>query len=134
MSDQPFEMNGNGAQAEEKLPGLSAEELAATEPKPDLAGAIQRAENLLDAQVKQIMGVTIRGLLVSSPGVPPDALLRSVARTTAQLMGDAITGDLVPVMKVRETIRDAFAQSLKKAPIRTPMQQGPSSPVPNARR
>lgn len=124
----------------EALPGLTEAELAnLAKVDAKLANpktALQQAENMLDAQIKGIIGVMIRGLMISSPGVPPDALLRSVARTTAQLMGDAFAGELVPVMKVRQTIIEAFTTALKKTPIKTPpsQQHGPSLPIPQRQR
>ncbi len=103
--------------AEEELPGLTEAEMAALEPKAAPMSA-SHAESILDAQVMNVVGVVTRGLIVSSAGVPPDVLLRSMARCFARVVGEAIAGDLAPVFQVRASVREAFEKTLRTIPVK----------------
>lgn len=107
----------------EDVPGLAPEELRAVAERAmatNPAGALKSAEAVLDAQLRQPIGMMLRGIMVSCPGIPADAVLRSIARVTAGLMGDAIMGDVVPVLNIRAGFKKAFEDGLKAAPIKTP--------------
>lgn len=151
-------MNGDSASVEvvgpeEDLPGLSEVEMAkiaeaaetsAKELTADEVVVMQRAmapagatamptvsqaEAIFDAQIAQIIGVVIRGLMVST-NVPPDVLWRSVMRVEARLIGDSLAGDLGPVFGARNAIKAALADTLKALPVKPapPMLGQPMPP------
>ena len=60
---------------------------------------------------------TIRGLLVSCPGVPPGTVLNLIAYEAANFMGQALQGDLAALASVRKGIQAAFEEGLRKAPL-----------------
>lgn len=133
------------AEATEELPGLSPEELAAIDdgaPAPVApsmrlqAGAAvmsaDKAESILDAQIINPLGVIVRGIMASAPGVPADVLFRSIARCYARLIGETFVGDLAPIFTVRASIREAFERELKRQPVKS-MPQGHGAPGANGR-
>lgn len=83
---------------------------------PD-ATAVQKAEALLDAQTRQIVGVMIRGILVSCPGITPDVICRSIARVTGSLLADAVRADLSLMLRHRSGIKDAFDAGVKSTKV-----------------
>lgn len=72
---------------------------------------------VIEAQVRQVLGVLIRGLMVSAPGVPPEVLVNAIARQTGALLATSITGDLSSVLGVRKGFKDAFADGVAKTPV-----------------
>lgn len=82
----------------------------------------------LDIQTRQIIGVMFRGLLVSAPGIPPDALIRSVARVTGEFCATAIVGDLAPVLVHRKAIKEAFTDAVGRAKV-VPLPESPKQPL-----
>ena len=120
---------------DEALPGLTADEVAAAiGAGAKDSHAVQKAEAVLDAQVRQVMGVMLRGLMVSAPGIDPATLLRSTARAMASLMCEAITGDLVPVLQVRAGFRKAFEETLKRMPVKQNLEMPKQSMTGPSRR
>ena len=57
-------------------------------------GKTVSAEEMIDSQVRQVLGVVIRGLMVSAPGVPAQMLACSIARITAEMISNGMAGDL----------------------------------------
>lgn len=139
----PDEMNGNHA-AEAALAGAQdaadqkTEELRALEePAPRHAAAVvnggqqpdqtavQKAEAVVDAQIRQVVGVVIRGILVSGAGVPPDALCRSIARVTGALLADAVRADLRLMLQHRAGIKEAFKAGIDSTRVDPVPAQAP---------
>lgn len=79
--------------------------------------AKKAASAVLDAQTRQIVGVTILGILVSCPGVPPDAICRSIARVAGALLADAVTADLRLMLQHRAGIKEAFKVGIDSTKI-----------------
>lgn len=77
---------------------------------------------VLDAQVRQLLGILLRGLLVSAPGVQPHDLLNSVSRQTGSLVAGSLQGDLATMLRVRKGFKDAFAEGVQGVPIQQPGQ------------
>ena len=87
---------------------------------------IAAAEAQLDAQLRLTIGIMFRGILVSSPGLPPDVLMKSIVRLVGEMIGNTIVGDLAPVLKLRRACKEAFEHALSKTPI-----QPDNRPMPN---
>ena len=49
---------------------------------------VVKIEDVLDAQITQVLGIVIRGLMVSSPGIPPVLVVHSIARVVGNLLGN----------------------------------------------
>jgi hypothetical protein len=126
-------VNGNMLDtASEPLPGLTREEIeeiertnaALEKSRADFTAAAvgtmgqEKAEAFLDATLLQFVGIGLRGLMVSTGGLPPDVILRSYARVFAKLIGEAMAGDIVPVFKARATIKETFLTALKAQPVK----------------
>lgn len=113
--------NGNGVNLDAP-PDVAP---AKTEPvhiPPDKA--MTMLEQQVDPIVRQIVGNTIRGLLVSCPGVPPHILLNSIARQTGSLLAGAFTADLATTLSMRKGLKDAFGNAIAKEKIvQPPMPQ-----------
>lgn len=115
---------------DEPLPGIDMDQIEAIERAAraaegvpaDSAAAVaigqDKAEAFLDAMLLQFVGIGLRGLMVSTAGMPPDVILRSYARVFARLVAEAMSGDLVPVMKARASVKEAFLTTLKQCPIK----------------
>lgn len=105
---------------------------------PQTQQPAQQAPSLddqLDAQIRQVLGITCRGILVSAPGIGPDKVVCSIARVVAEVIGNSIVGDLSPVLMIRKAAREAFNDKLGKMPIQqVPGQQQPAGPPPGSLR
>ena len=125
-------------QGEVELPGLTNDHMAASEQAAKVAAGevtddLAQAEVVFDREIKKILGVTLRGLMVST-NVAPDVLWRSIMRVNAQLIAESMAGELASVFRVRDTIRQAFLKALKGQPVKpaaphATMPSGPSEPV-----
>lgn len=109
-----------------KLP--NEDDAQAGAPTNQDATAAAKGRAVLDAQVTQIVGVVIRGILVSSPGVPGHEVLASVARVTGTLTAGALQGDLQALLTIRKSLKDAFGEGMQKAPLIQPANQQPAAP------
>lgn len=116
------------------------QQVNATAPQPTIAqaaeravetpkDAAQRARDLLDAQVRLIVGTVIRGLLVSAPGVQPVDLLNSICRETGNLVAGAVNGDIAAVLNIRSGFKKNFEFGVKKAPLLQQQTGIPPRPV-----
>lgn len=74
----------------------------------------------LDAQIRQILGIVCRGILISSPGIPPEALVLSISRVTGELAALMLSGDLAGTLKFRAMIKEAFVGAVARQPIAPP--------------
>lgn len=83
------------------------------------------AEMQIDAQLRQVVGIMFRGILVSAPGIPAQAIMASIARVTGELIGQAVVGELGPVLTIRRMCKEAFDKSLSAAPIKNPATPPP---------
>jgi hypothetical protein len=54
----------------------------------------------------------LRGFLVSSPGIPPDALLRSIARMSGDCLSQELMGDLTSILPLRAAMKDEFCKAV----------------------
>lgn len=122
------------AAEEEPLPGLTETEMvqseqAAREEAGPAPTARQQGEAILDAQVHPMMLVMVAGMAATT-NLGPDVLFRSIMRVSARLAASMIAGDLVPVMKVRKSIKDALDDTLKGLPVKTPSITGKVPPHP----
>jgi|GEM_PF-5118662 hypothetical protein len=112
---------------------------ALAEPVPEGNDApMDKVKAMLDPQVQQVIGIVLRGLLVSGPGIPPGLLFMSVARVAGGLMSDALQGDIGPVLRLRADMKKAFAEGVdsvkprpaEKQPPRGPLVMGMPAPPP----
>lgn len=115
----------NGHEAPPAAGGGLDEPATAAEPNP-IQGAVDRARTLIDEQVKLVLGVVYRGIIVSSPGVPPIEVLKSIARMSGNIIAAGIQADLTATLMLRREFKDAFAEGVQNAPIAPP----PSGNVP----
>ena len=86
------------------------------QPSSDQLAAIE-AMNRIGAIIRPAIHTTIRGLLVSCPGVPPGTVLNIIAYEAANFMGQALQGDLAALAAVRKGISAAFEEGMRKAPL-----------------
>ena len=96
-----------------------------TDKPQDRPASPRRIEDVIDPQVRQVVGVTVRGLLVSAPGVPPAELVKSIARQTGYALANSINGDLQAVLKLRREFKDAFDKGVSDVKIVPPMNMPP---------
>lgn len=108
MPDQP--LNG-------QPPPLSPEAMAA------ITASMQQSEQMLRA----VIGVTLRGLVSSSPGVPPQVLMAAIAWQVGNQMAEALAGELSALFVLRKGFIEAFTDGVQKAKI---IQPPPAGAVP----
>lgn len=101
---------------------------AAHPPETD-TGAAAKARAVLDAQIRQIIGTVVRGILVSAPGVPAHEVLNSISRVTGALVSEAVIADLAGHFQLRKGFKDAFHDGVKAAPMQQPGAQPPPQNV-----
>ena len=91
----------------------------ADEQKSDGAEKPQRVslDEQIDQQIRQALGFMVRGILISAPGLPADAIAKSISRVVGELVGRCVVGDLTAVLTVRRECKDAFSTQLGKMPI-----------------
>jgi len=81
----------------------------------------------LDAQMKLLVGVNFRGILISSPDFKADELVLSFARIAGEIAATALIGDLIPTMNMRRRIVDEFSDAVRRMPYAQPVTgQAPS--------
>ena len=102
-------MNGN-----EPAEGLTLQQ-AAADPQ-----AVAKAQTLVDAAVRQVLGVVLRGLMVSTPGIGPEVLARSAAKQVGIILAESMTAELDQMLKLRKQLKDAFDEGVKEAKIKVP--------------
>lgn len=124
VAKEDFDEEAMAAAAERKVNELRALEEPAHKQATTMVNgagldqtAVQKAEALLDAQTRQIVGVMIRGILVSCPGITLDVICRSMARVTGSLLADAVRADLALMLRHRSGIKDAFDAGVKSTKI-----------------
>lgn len=66
----------------------------------------------LNIAARTIMGVVVRGMLTSSPGVQPIDVVCAAAFQYGRLMGETFEGDLVTILGLRKQIKEAFAKGM----------------------
>lgn len=86
-------------------------------PNQQAATVAQQTRDQIDALFSPIIGVLLRGILVSSPGVPPAEAMNSICRVMGNLMAGSIQGDLQSVLMVRKGFKDAFADGVQSAKL-----------------
>lgn len=80
-------------------------------------GAIEKARDVLDAQVNTVLQVVVRGILTGLPGIAAQEALNSVARVSGQLLAGTLSGDIQAVTMIRKGIRDSFDAGVRKVPL-----------------
>lgn len=86
---------------------------------PD-SGAAAKARAVIDAQIRQIIGTLVRGILVSAPGVPAHEVLNSISRVTGGLVAESIVADLATQFQLRKGFKDSFDDGVKGTPMKQP--------------
>ena len=84
------------------------------------APKVLKPEEQLEGLVRQTIGLLVRGLLVSTPGMPADLVLKAVCRQTGNLCAGSIQGNLTDVLMVRKGFKEAFHEGVASAPTVTP--------------
>lgn len=113
-------MNENG-----QMNGVSVEK----KPTPE---QIKEAVKTVEDQIAQVIGVTVRGLIASSPGVPSHILLSAIARSTGKMLSFSVSGPqntIAQNAKAREDFRQSFADGVASVPILATPQQAAVVPV-----
>lgn len=93
-----------------------------------VAAAAQQLQLVLEP-IRIAVGTTIRGLLVSCPGVDPAVVVNAVAQQTGLLLASALAADLTSMLMLRKAMKEAFDNGVKAAPLNT---TAPAAP-PNLR-
>ena len=75
---------------------------------------------VIDAQIRQTVGIMIRGMLVSAPGVPHHEVLNSICRVTGGLVAEAVIADLPVHFALRKGFKEEFSNGVNKAPLKQP--------------
>jgi hypothetical protein len=96
---------------------------------PEVFAAATAMERKVGPVVRQVLGIVIRGLLVSSPGVPPNVLLGIMAWQTGNLLAGAFQADLGTTLMVRKQLKEGFAEGIAKTPVAQPPMQGGMMPA-----
>ena len=91
-----------------------------TEQTMTVNGKAPNADEIVDAQIRLIIGIMFRGLLVSSPTVPPATLSCSIAKVTGELISNALAGDLGALLTVRRQVQEAFKDGISKGKLNQP--------------
>lgn len=76
----------------------------------------------LNLAAQKVIGVTIRGMLVSAPGLQPIEIVCTTAFQFGQLLGQVFEGDLVTLLGLRKQMKDAFEKGMNSV---TPQQAKP---------
>lgn len=84
------------------------------------------ATEMLDAQVRNILAIVLRGIMVSSPGVSPQMVLNAICRQTGSLCAGSIAGELAGVLAHRAGFKKAFEEGVQKAPLVQPPKPQPA--------
>lgn len=82
--------------------------------------AVTRGRAVIDAQIRQTVGIMIRGMLVSAPGVPHHEILNSICRVTGGLVAEAVIADLPVHFALRKGFKEEFGNGVNKAPLKQP--------------
>jgi len=96
-------------------------------PDPQLNAPMRAptAQEIIESQVRQVIGITLRGLLVSAPGIQPHVLLNAISRQTGALIASVIEADLSTVVNLRKGFQDAFLEGVRTVPL---MKAPPDAP------
>jgi hypothetical protein len=73
----------------------------------------------LNVAARQVIGVLVRGLMVSAPGVAPIENVCVAAFQYGAILGDCFEGDLVTILGLRKQMKDAFDKGMNSV---TPSQ------------
>jgi hypothetical protein len=115
------------------------EELPSLPPEPaDQIAAPPRMltpAEAIEASIAQVVGVTVRGLMVSCSGVPAGFVLQKIAFACGKLLAVSIQGNpLEATVKARSDFKKAFEDGMAKVSV---LQMGGAmqpQPGPNLRR
>ena len=103
-----------------QMNGKPVDSLKTEAPAPKSAPAAPSLDAQLDAQIRQLLGIMFRGVLVSSPGIPPEALVFSIARVTGELTALMLSGDLSATLRFRSMIKEQFTNAVARQPVTPP--------------
>ena len=96
------------------------------------ADQIKQTEQLLanvSPQIRAVLGTVFRGLMISVPGIPPHVVLQMVCFETGNFAGSALQGDLMQLIQLRKSFKEAFNEGVSKSAL----VQTPTGPLPNLR-
>ena len=126
-------INGDGAQIEEPAEQPDAPHVGRQGPVSPAVAEAAAALKQIEPVIRQCVGNTLRGLLVSCPGYPPHIIINAIAWQTGNLLAGAFQADLQTAFALRKALNDAFGDGVKKAPIQPPQlgsQPGPTQGKP----
>jgi hypothetical protein len=89
-------------------------------PTADQVTAADQALARIKPLIQPSVHVLVRGLLMSCPGIPPHVVLCSIAFEAGNFMGQVFQGDLATIASLRNSIKAAFDEGMKKAPLIQP--------------
>jgi hypothetical protein len=80
------------------------------------------ARDILDQSITQHIGIMVRGLVMSWPGIPPDVLVQSMAKASGLALSSMLQGNLGDLLKLRLAMKNAFGDGVNRAPMNPPAQ------------
>ncbi len=89
-------------------------------PSPEQLAQATRVMQEINPVVKAAIHTVIRGILVSYPNVQPHAVLSMIAFETANFSAMALQGDLAVMMQIRNAMKSAYEEGIRKAPLIPP--------------
>ena len=104
-------------------PPPTPEQLAQQGPTLEQTAAVAAQLNALKGPIRQVIGVMMRGLLVSAPGIAPHMILTTIAWEMGNLMAEALQADIASTVQLRKLFLDSFADGVRKAPLVQPVHQ-----------
>jgi hypothetical protein len=73
------------------------------------------------------LGVLARGMMMASPDIPPDIVLNVLSFQFGQIIGDALKGDPITLIKIRQACRAQFEDGLSKMPMKAESPKVPEN-------
>lgn len=83
----------------------------------DVVTAERKIGEMLAPQFRQVLGIVMRGIMISTPNVPAHIVLNVLCREMGQLAAESLSADLPTVFKLRQGYKAAFNEGVKAAKI-----------------
>lgn len=80
----------------------------------------QHIEERVATPVRTVVGVTVRGLLMSLQDVPPEVAANMIAWQLGHHLGEAFEGDIGTLLTLRRSFKEQFEQGLASAKMSMP--------------
>lgn len=87
------------------------------QPNPDHIKQVEQLLATISPQIRAVLGTVFRGLMVSTPGVPPHVVLQICCFECGNFAGSALQGDVIELIKLRKSFKDSFEDGISKAKI-----------------